>query len=418
MTQTEILSKKQIIHLDMDAFYAAVEVLDNPSLRGQPVIVGGTGSRGVVCTASYEARRLGVHSAMPVITARKLCPHGVYVRPRLKRYQELSVKIMAIFGRYTPMVEPLSIDEAFLDVTGSLRLFGSADNIARRLKAEVYGETGLTVSAGVASQKHLAKIASGMNKPDGLTVVPVGEELAFLHPLSLKNLWGAGRVMQGKLKSLGLVTVGDLAQLERSFLEKRFGRGGGQLWDLANGFDPREVTPGNEAKSIGAEETFSRNLTDSEEIKAALLAQTFTVVGRMRDEKLRARTVTVKFRDGDFKTMTRARSLAKATDLRDEIYREVLKLYQKEAAGLGPMRLLGVTLSRFSTPAEDQGHQAPPVQGSLFDMAGPDEGTSPEAQAKVISLNLALDKVSNRFGPRALRPASVAATVSDDDPQT
>lgn len=415
-TKSKIL--RQIIHLDMDAFYAAVEVLDNPTYRGLPVIVGGPGNRGVVATASYEARRLGVHSALPIFTARKLCPHGIYVPPRMERYQELSRQIMSIFGRYTPLVEPLSIDEAFLDVTGSERLFGTAENIARRLKAEVYNETGLTVTAGIATQKHLAKIASGMNKPDGLTVVPPGEELSFLHPLPLKDLWGVGRVMLGKLQSLGLVTVGDLAHLERALLEKRFGQSGGQLWDLSNGIDPREVIPAIQAKSIGSEETFSYNLTKPEEIKAALLAQTYNVVGRLRDQKLRAGTVTVKFKDSNFKTITRARSLVAATDLRDEIYREVLGLYEKEASKLGPMRLLGVSLSRLERPADvDEGNRShpvpPPVQGSLFDSLEQTEGSSEEAKARAVQLNLALDKVAGRFGTQALRPATLVTAAED-----
>ncbi|MDR3038216.1 MAG: DNA polymerase IV, partial [Candidatus Adiutrix sp.] len=184
---------RRIIHLDMDAFYAAVEVLDDPGLRGRPVIVGGLGPRGVVSTASYEARADGVHSALPMAVARRLCPHGVYLPPRLGRYQEISERIMAVFRRYTPLVEPLSLDEAFLDVSGSFRLFGSAVEIARRIKAEVRAETGLTVTAGVAGRKHLAKIASGRNKPDGLTVGPAGGELDFLWPLPLKEVWGGGR---------------------------------------------------------------------------------------------------------------------------------------------------------------------------------------------------------------------------------
>ena len=404
----EELFKKSIIHLDMDAFYAAVEILDDPSLKGLPVIVGGLGSRGVVSTASYEARAYGVHSALPMTTARRRCPDGIYIQPRHWRYKELSDQIMGIFHRYTPLVEPLSLDEAFLDVTGSRRLFGPAEDIARRIKIEVRDETGLTVTAGVASQKHLAKIASGMNKPDGLTIVPPGEELNFLWPLALKDLWGVGRVMLGKLMALGLSTVGQLAALDRAFLEKRFGQIGGHLWELANGIDEREVAPESRPKSVGAEETFAANLVTHEEIKAALLAQTMTAVRRMRRKGFVARTVTVKFRDGNFQTRTRAISLPRATDLRDEVYKAALGLYEKEAGSLGPMRLLGVSLSRLSLPGEDEPETpAAPVQRGLFDQ--PEELLPAEpADGKLSKLNQVLDQLDGRFGPGAVRPATLA----------
>ena len=394
-----------IIHLDMDAFYAAAEVLDNPKLKGLPVIIGGLGTRGVVSTASYEARLFGVHSALPISTARRLCPHGVYIYPRLERYKELSSQIMAIFNRYTPLVEPLSLDEAFLDVTGSQRLFGPAEGIARRIKNEVLNEVGMTVTAGVASQKHLAKIASNMNKPDGLTVVPLGGEIAFLHPLPVKDLWGVGRVMQGHLKDLGIATVGDLARLERRFMEKKFGLSGGQLWDLSNGLDPRSVNPVHEAKSVGAEKTFGENLTTPEDIRAALLDQTLTAVGRMRKEGLLARTITVKFRDAAFKTITRAITLPSPTDLRDEIYKKVLGLYKKEGGKLGAMRLLGVSLSHLSQASDEGVSPAAPIQLSLFDLG--DETPGPLTQAKPTKLNHALDRLADRFGEHAVRPATL-----------
>lgn len=401
---------RRIIHLDMDAFYASVEVLDNPALKGLPVIVGGLGARGVVSTASYEARRFGVHSALPMTTARRLCPHGVYIQPRHRRYQEISERIMAIFARYTPLVEPLSLDEAFLDVTGSLRLFGPAEEIARRIKAEVRAETGLTVTAGVASQKHLAKIASGMNKPDGLTVIPTGEEREFLRTLPLKDLWGVGKVTRAKLEALGLSTAGDLAALDRDFLEKRFGQSGGHLWELANGLDPREVVPDQTPKSIGSEETFPSDLADPADIKAALLAQALTAVGRMRRQGYLARTVTVKFRDGRFQTRTRAHTLPRPTDLRGDIHQAVLDIYEKEAPTLKPMRLLGVTLSRLSLPGAEPEVPPPPAQRSLFD---PPDETAPEAvpvtDEKASRLNQALDQLAGRFGAGAVRPATLAA---------
>ena len=404
---THEFSIKHVIHLDMDAFYASVEVLDDPALKGRPLIVGGLGSRGVVSTASYEARKFGVHSAMPITTARRLCPNGIYIQPRHWRYKELSDQIMDIFRRYTPLVEPLSLDEAFLDVTGSQRLFGPAEEIARRIKTEVRAETGLTVTAGVATQKHLAKIASGMNKPDGLTIIPPGQELDFLWPLPISDLWGVGQVMQKKLAALGLSTVGQLAKMERGFLEKRFGQSGGHLWELANGIDERSVVPEYTPKSIGSEETFSENLTHPDQIKAGLLSQTLTAVGRMRKKGFKARTVTVKFRDGNFQTKTRACGLAKATDLRDDIYKVVLEVYEREADSLGPMRLLGVSLSRL-VPADEEIQEQPPEQRSLFDQ--PDAAKIPEGQEKKQKLNQALDQLTGRFGIDAIKPATLAGS--------
>lgn len=399
---------KYIIHLDMDAFYASVEILDNPGLKGLPVIVGGLGARGVVSTASYEARAYGVHSALPMAIARKRCPEGVYIFPRPWRYKELSDQIMAIFHRYTPLVEPLSLDEAFLDVTASLRLFGPAVDIARRIKGEVLRETGLTVTAGVASQKHLAKIASGLHKPDGLTVVPEGGELDFLWPLPLKELWGVGKVTLEKLKNLGLERVGDLARLERGFLEKRFGQSGLHLWELANGLDFREVEPESEAKSISAEETFAENLSRPEDIRAALLAQAMTAARRLRRQGFRCKTVTAKFRDGDFKTRVRAKTLPRATDLRDDIYRATLEIYEQEVSSLGPMRLLGVSLSRLSRAGEEpEAHRQGPEQLSLFDFEEAEDSREKvqERTERAEKLNAALDTVAGKFGIDALKPA-------------
>ncbi len=349
---SETKASKAIIHLDMDAFYAAVEILDNPGLAGQPVIVGGLGPRGVVSTASYEARAYGVHSALPMGLARRRCPSGIFLPPRPRRYEELSRRIMDIFRRYTPLVEPLSLDEAFLDVSGSRRLFGPPEDLARRLKAEVRAETGLTVSAGVASVKYLAKIASGLNKPDGLTVVPPGEEKAFLWPKPLELLWGVGPALLAKLRALGLTTVGDLAALERDLLQRRFGRAGAQVWDLAHGLDEREVQAHREAKSIGAEETFDEDLKDSESIRQALRAQTMAAVRRLRSSGLAAGAVTVKFRSADFETITRSRKLAEPSDLRQRLWQTVEEIYKRQEPSLGAIRLLGVSFSRLSRPEQ------------------------------------------------------------------
>jgi DNA polymerase-4 len=382
--------------MDMDAFFAAVEVLDNPGLAGRPVIVGGLSARGVVSTASYEARRYGVHSALPMATARRLCPQGVFLPPRMARYQEISGRIMDIFHSYTPLVEPLSLDEAFLDASGTFRLFGPAENLARRLKADVFAKTGLTATAGVASQKHLAKIASSRNKPDGLTVVAPGGELDFLHPLSLRELWGVGPATLAKLAGLGLSTVGDLARLDQEFLAREFGRAGRHLWLLANGRDDREVEPERAPKSVGAEATVAVDLVTPEEIRAALLAQAMTAVARLRGQGLRAGGVTVKFRDSRFRTWTRARTLAEPTDLREKIYENVMDIYEKEARNLGPLRLLGVSLSRLTRAGG-------PERRNLFEPSGPDSGRDRSAR-----LNSALDQVVSRFGSGAIMPASLA----------
>ena len=392
---------RRIIHLDMDAFYAAVEVLDNPDLAGRPVIVGGLGARGVVSTASYEARRYGVRSAQPMSVARRQCPQGVFRPPRMARYQEMSGRIMAIFRRYTPLVEPLSLDEAFLDVSGCLRLFGPAETLARRLKAEVLAETGLTVTAGVAGQKHLAKIASSRNKPDGLTVVPPGGELDFLWPLPLKDLWGVGPATLARLEGLGLATVGDLAALDQEVLARKFGRAGQQLWLLANGRDDREVTPGRPAKSVGAETTFAVDLVSPEEVRAALLDQALTAVDRLRRQGLLAGGVTVKFRDARFRTWTRSRSLAAPTDLREDIYEEVLGIYEKEALALGPLRLVGVSLSRLSA-------QSGPERTTLFELP-----ETAQARDRAVRLNLALDQIRDRFGSGAIKPGLRPGPILD-----
>jgi len=248
---------RRIIHLDMDAFYASVEILDNPALRGQPVVVGGDCNRGVVCAASYEARKFGVHSALPMLTAKKLCPHGVFLPVRMARYQEISRRIMEIFQRFTPQVEPLSLDEAFLDVTASQRLMGSAEEIAGQIRALVRDTTGLTVSAGVGTSKLVAKIASDLNKPDGLTIVPPGEEEVFLAPLPIGRLWGVGKTTREALALIGVQTVGDLRRIPPAILTAKFGKAGRMLHESARGIDLRPVEPRQEAKSIGHEETFA-----------------------------------------------------------------------------------------------------------------------------------------------------------------
>ncbi len=327
------IRNKHIIHLDMDAFYASVEQLDNPDLQGLPVIVGGTSKRGVVSAASYEARKYKIHSAMPIAQAMKLCPHGVYLPVRMRRYKEVSSQIFAIFQKYTPLVEPLSLDEAFLDVTGSGKLFGTAEEIARRIRKEVRAETGLTVSAGVAASKLVAKIASDINKPDGLTLVPVGREAEFLAPLPIKRLWGVGKKTREILEMLGIHTIGDLASLPLALLEQKFGKHGRSLHNAALGLDDRDVETEHETKSVGHEFTFDKDLVEPETIRRELLELAVMVAKRLRRYKFQGRTITLKVKYHDFKQITRSVTIKQHTADSKCIYEKTLQLIQKTAAG-------------------------------------------------------------------------------------
>jgi DNA polymerase-4 len=351
---------KWIIHLDLDSFYAAVEVLDNPGLKGKPVIVGGLGRRGVVSTASYEARAMGVRSGLPMSRARQSCPGGIFVSPRIDRYKELSAKVMAIFRRYTDLVEPLSLDEAYLDVTETASLHGGAVEIAKKIKNEVRLETGLTISAGVSTQKQLSKIASGMNKPDALTAVPAGNELEFLWPLDLKELWGVGGVTLEKLHSEGLKTIGDLAKLSERRMIEILGKRGGELWLLANGTDKREVIPEREVKSVGAEITFDYDISGEDKVARALSALSAKVAGRLEKASIRGHTLTLKMRDQSFKTNTRSKTLETPFGNAKDIFFWARKLLP--GGTLGPFRLLGLQVSKLTDETRD-----PPMPTPLFD---------------------------------------------------
>ena len=383
---------RHIIHLDMDAFYASVEVLDNPDLKGKPVIVGGTRGRGVVSAASYEAREFGVHSAQPVATAQKLCPHGIFIPPRLSRYKVVSDQIFEIFRRYTPLVEPLSLDEAFLDVTGSVRLFGSPTKIAQEIRALVKKEIGLTVSAGVAPTKMAAKIASDMDKPDGLTVVPDRGVSEFLAPLPISKLWGVGRATQKELRLLGVETFGDLARISEDVLKSKLGVHGHDLIRLARGEDDRSVNPEREVKSIGAEETLLKDLTKADPARRELLWLATKVTRRLRRHGFVARTVTLKVKYSDFKMITRSETLKRPTDESREVYQAVCRLLEETAVGRRPVRLLGVSLSKLGIEGEER-------QFSLLEDLNP----RPEAR----QLNQALDRIADKFGDRAVLPASL-----------
>jgi DNA polymerase-4 len=392
---------RTILHLDLDAFYASVEQLDDPSLRGRPVIVGGTSKRGVVCAASYEARRFGVRSAMPTSQAHRLCPEGVFLFPRFARYGELSDRVFGVYRRYTPLCEPLSLDEAFLDVTASRALHGDGPSIAARIRREVREETGLTVSAGVAEVKLAAKIATDFGKPDGLTVVPRGGVAAFLAPLPVSRLWGVGGVTEAALRRIGVSTIGDLARLPESALGAALGadRAAG-LRALARGEDEREVVPDEAAQSVGGEETFEQDLVGEVALARALLMQAGRVGRRLRAARLRGRIVTLKVKYSDFTQVTRRVTLPAPTDDDRLIYRTARDLLARVEVGR-PVRLAGVTVSGFDEAA------APP-QLDLFGVpAAGGEAAGPGA-ARRQALHAALDKLADKYGERTVAPADLS----------
>ena len=347
---------RAIIHADMDAFYASVEQKDNPALAGKPVIVGGAAeSRGVVSAASYEARQFGVHSAMPTARAQRLCPHGVFLPVRMARYQVVSRQIRGLFECYTPLVEPLSLDEAFLDVTGSVRLFGPAAEIGRKLKAEVRQKTGLTVSIGVAPNKFLAKLASDYGKPDGFVEVTDEAKLAFLEPLEVTRLWGVGGATARVLRECGVRTIGHLREVPLDLLERKLGTSAETLLDLASGEDDREVVPDAEAKSIGSESTFPVDVSDIYALETMALEHAETVASRLRACGLRARTVHLKVRFSDFKLTTRSATLDEATDRTDLIAGAAADLLRRhERTRRRSVRLIGVSASQLTSCGEHQ----------------------------------------------------------------
>ncbi|MGH7376303.1 MAG: DNA polymerase IV [Candidatus Methylomirabilales bacterium] len=379
----------------MDAFFAAVEQRDHPRYRGRPVIVGadpkGGRGRGVVAACSYEARPFGIHSAMPIGRAYRLCPRAVFLPVRMERYQEVSERLFGIFTRYTDLVEALSIDEAFLDVTGSARLFGAAEAIARRIKADIRAEEGLVASVGVAGSKFVAKVASDLGKPDGFVAVPPGQEKAFLAPLPVSRLWGVGAKTERLLRSLGLITIGAVASWPEAALAARFGEAGRHLWALANGLDDRPVTPEEAAKSIGAETTFAEDTADPRLLRTTLLALAERVGRRLRREGVRGSTVTLKVRFEPFETHTRARTLDAPTALADEIFPVAAALLAAARVPGRRIRLLGIAVSRL-LPAEAAGRQLP-----LFGEGG----------ARRERVAAVMDAVAARFGEDALTRAAL-----------
>jgi DNA polymerase-4 len=381
-------SATPILHVDMDAFFVSVELLSRPELRGKPVLVGGTAGRGVVAAASYEARRFGVNSAMPMSIALQRCPNAVVLRGDYARYAKYSKQVMGIFQQITPLVEPLSIDEAFLDVSGARRLHGSPAEIAWTIRDRVHAETGLSCSIGVAATKYVAKVASSRAKPDGMLVVPAADTVAFLHPLPVSALWGVGRVTEESLLRLGLRTVGDVAAMPHDALERAVGPAlASRLERLANGIDPRDVHTTRVEKSIGHENTFGHDLTDPEDIRRELLRLADNVAVRLRKAGLVGRTVVLKLRYGDFRTVTRSRTLAEPTDVARRIYDEASDALTELIGDGQRVRLIGVRAEHLR------------VSGSGAMLWDPDEEWRDAERT--------IDEVTAKFGKGAVRPATL-----------
>ncbi len=385
---------RTIAHADMDAFYAAVEQLDDPTLRGKPVLVGPRSNRGVVLTASYEARPYRVGSAMPMVKARRLCPNAVIVPPRFDRYQDVSRTVMGVFATFSPEVEALSLDEAFLDMTGAEQLFGDPESIGRRLKDAVREATGgLTASVGLSSTKYVAKVASGYRKPDGITVVPPDQAKAWLALLPVSRLWGAGPKMQARFNQLGLKTIGDVASADPKFLLEKLGNAGLHFHALAHAEDPRTVMGHRAGKSIGSEHTLNTDISDAAEIKRHLRRSAETIGRRLRKKGTRAFGVGVKLKTADFQLLTRQRRLKEATDTTETIYSvgiELLKAFDHP----GPFRLVGMA-------AYDLVRTEDKTQLDLF------SGSAHQRQ-----LEAAIDDLSERYGADIVHRGNDFATLS------
>jgi len=390
---------RQILHVDMDAFYASVEQRDQPHLRGKPVVVGGASRRGVVAAASYEARVFGVRSAMSMVEAMKRCPQAEVVAPRGARYEEVSREIFAVMRRFTPLVEGLSLDEAFLDVTGSRSLFGSGEVVARQIKEDILAQTGLTASAGVARHKFAAKIASDLDKPDGLVVVPE-DVAAFLSNLELERMWGVGPKASRRLREAGFATMGDLALADRARLMELMGPSwGAHVHDLARGIDDREVVPGGAAVSMGAEETVEQDLLNRAQIARRLLGQSARVAGRLVAEGIAGRVVTIKLKQADFKVLTRRVTLPRAIADTDSIYGAALTLLDRMDIEGQRYRLTGVSVSKLEPLV--------PAQPELF---------VSESKSRRNELERVTQQVKERFGAAAgLRRATLLEKDPDHD---
>lgn len=380
--------QRHILHVDMDAFFASVEQRDRPELRGRPVLVGGTGPRGVVAAASYEARKFGCHSAMPSAVAKRLCPHAVFVRGSFETYKRDSARVFGILESFTPLVQPVSIDEAFMDVTGSLGLFGPPEVIADQIRERVRGEVGLTCSVGVAPNKFLAKLGSDLNKPDGMTVITPETVRSTLDPLPVSKLWGVGPSAEKSLHRMGVRTVADLHALPEEALRSKLGEFGEHLWRLARGIDDRPVHTDREAKSISHEHTFGQDLEDPDSVRAVLADECEQVARRLRRHGRYARTVTVKIRFGDFETVTRSQTMESATDRTDAISAAARALFDTWARSFRPVRLIGAGVSNLTDSSGGDG---------LFDA---------DRAQKQRAVDRVSDAIADKFGKRAVQRAN------------
>ena len=371
------------MHVDMDAFFASIEQREHPEWKGKPVIVGGLSGRGVVSTASYEARRYGVHSAMPMSRARALCPEGIFVKPHFELYKKTSDEIHQIMLHYAAAIEPISLDEAFMDITGMGKQYPTLGAIGRAIKAEIFEKTRLVASAGIAPNKFLAKMASDMDKPDGLTIIPYGREKEILAPLPIRRLWGVGAATERRLTEAGFRTIGDIQRAAPGAVEMAVGSQAVLLRALADGIDDRPVRPVREVKSIGDEETYEHDLTDTAEIRRRIAIHSDVVARRLRKKHLAARTVSLKVRFSSFLTVMRSLSFEEATNLQEDIEEAALRLLER-IPRTEAVRLTGVTCSNLSPEIDSP---------SLF----PDRRTALRKAAR------AVDAIQEKYGETAIR---------------
>jgi DNA polymerase-4 len=392
----EVSAQATILHVDMDAFFASVAERDNPELKGKAVVIG-MGARGVVSAANYEARKFGIHSAMPVGRARRLAPHAIFLPVDMPRYQEVSEHVMEIFQSFTPWVEPISLDEAFLDVTGSQKLLGTGREIAAAIRKKVEDQEGITCSVGIAPSKFIAKLASAHCKPNGMLEITADRILTFLHPLPIQAMWGVGPKTAEVLERLGLRTIEDIAKLPRTTLIRALGEANGaSLYELAWGRDYRDVTPEEPDRSISAAETFAQDLDNPEEILTEFLRLTERATARLRDRELFAKTISIKVRFADFSTINRSKTLPLPIDSTHDVYEVVRQLYQALRIEKARLRLVGVSLENLSEGA--------PVQLVL----GEREIGWRQAEG-------AMDKARARFGRGSVRPARLIKSSEDDE---
>lgn len=394
--------QRAILHVDMDQFFAAIAVLDDPSLKGKPVLVGGGGPRGVLSTASYEARKFGCRSAMPTTVALRLCPDAVLVKVPGERIREMSGRLFDILDRVSPLVQPLSCDEAFIDATGSQRLLGTPAVIAKQIKHEIREELQLTASVGVAPNKFLAKLASDLEKPNGLTVMGPDPQAIQkrLDPLPIGKMWGVGPATEAKLARRGVRTFADLRRLTEHELERDTGEDASRLFRLSRGIDDRPVVPSRQAKSVGHEQTFREDLKDPDYVRAIMLTQAEDIVRRLRHKQLLARGITIKIRFGDFQTITRSTTLDRPTDLTDELYRPAIALFDKWAKQtFQPVRLIGISAGPLT-------HEPP--QQDLF--------ADPHREKK-IQVEQTLDEIKSKFGKRAVHRGQTPNDERTYDPR-